>query len=385
MDFKSNIVKQQQNDVHQSIGQTKSLLTKTPIVKTIIAKAVNVSKFENDTLIAVGKYGFALAGDVKLNYYQLLLYGSKSSVLVNLILTKDFKYDINENNTVGFQSKDNWHLEFLNTNDAIDFNKHLSFAMWKLNGTKELFWMDLYYPTRNDKLATFGGAVEITYSTNTIQGKIIGPEVSNNLNDNHYLKVNVNEEGWERSLVGTNVNNVRVVYIPIAEMGEWTILTNGRQCLCLTITVKNVYANEENYILTDLPVMDEEKETLEKIIKKDSTLIQSKEIVDNNFSNEIVTPTKIYSIESLYEEFEKLKIHNDKTNERLAILEALIKDKKSEENNNNSELKKSMKIVYKNVLREFPVDQTFSGIQIQTIIKDIFHNALMGPYQSQKT
>lgn len=387
MDIKSNIIKQQ-NNVHQSVGQPKSLLTKAPIVKTIIAKAVNVSKLENNTLISVGKYGFALAGDAKLNYYQILLYGSKSLVLLNLIVTKGFKYKVNENNTVEFQSKDNWYLEFMNTNDAIDFNKQLAFVMWRLNGTKELFWMDLYYSTRYNKLATFGSTVEITYFANTVQGKTLGPEVSNNINDNQYLKVNVNEEGWERSLLGTNENNVRIVCIPIAEMGAWKILTNGHQCLCLTMTVKNVYEYKENYILTDLPVMNKEQETLDKTIKNDcnlrGNLIQSKEIVNVNVSTDIVPPTKICSIELLYEEFEKLKIHNEKTNERLTVLEALVKDKKSEEND-NSEFKKSMKIVYKNILREFPVDQTFSGNQIHTIIKDIFYNTIMSSNYSQNT
>jgi len=379
MDFtiENKSFKHQQNG--QPIRRQKSLAINPPTVATIVAKAVTVSKFENNELTTVGKYGFALAGDVKLNYYQLLLYGSKSSVLVNLVITKDFKYNINENNTVSFISKENWHLKFSNTNDAVDFNSHLAFVLWKLNECKELFWFDLYYPSRNDNVAMFGNVVEILYVAHTVQGKVIGPEVSNNIEDNRYLKVNVSQEGWERSLLGVNNSTKRIVYIPIAEMGAWKILTNGRQCLCLTVTVKNVYEINEN-IINNIPESIVQ-EPLNKASKNDSTLIQEKEIVNDNSNVEIVALSKTVCIESLYEEFEKFKVDNIKTNERLTKLEALVKDKPNKIEN-SSELKKSMKTLYKSIIREFPVDQTFSGSQIQTIIQDIFYNTLMYSNQS---
>jgi len=367
-----------QNDSSHQIRRPKSLATNPPTVATIVAKAVTVSKLENNELTAVGKYGFALAGDVKLNYYQLLLYGSKSSVLVNLVITKDFKYSVNENNTVGFVSNENWHLEFSNTNDAVDFNSHLAFVLWKLNGLKELFWFDLYYPSRNDNVAMFGSVVEIIYVAHTVQGKTIGPEVSNNINDSRYLKVNVNQEGWERSLLGVNDNTKRIVYIPVAEMGAWKILTNGRQCLCLTVTVKNVYEIKEN-VINDFPESISQ-EPLDTAPKNNSTLIQVKEIVEDNLTVETVAPSKV-CIESLYEEFGKLKVDNIKTNERLTKLEALVKEKPNKIDNSN-ELKKSMKTLYKSIAREFPVDQTFSGSEIQTTIQNIFYNTFMYSNQS---
>lgn len=377
MDFtiESEAFKHHQNDT--SYRRPKSLATNTPTVATIVAKAVTVSKFENNELTVVGKYGFALAGDVKLNYYQLLLYSSKSSVLVNLVITKDFKYNVNENNTVRFLSKENWHLEFSNTNDAVDFNSHLAFVLWKLNGFKELFWFDLYYPSRNDNVAMFGSVVEIIYVAHTVQGKTIGPEVSNNIEDNRYLKVNVNQEGWERSLLGVNDSTQRIVYIPVVDMGAWKILTNGQQCLCLTVTVKNVYEIKEN-VINDFP---EGQELQNSDPKNGSTLIQAKEIVEDNPTVKIVAPSRTVCIETLYEEFENLKIDNIKTNERLTKLEALVKEKPNKIEN-SSELKKSMKSLYKSIVREFPVDQTFSGSEIQTIIQSIFYNTLMCSNQS---
>jgi len=369
-----------QNDSNQQNRRPKTLATNSPTVATIVAKAVTVSKLENNELTAVGKYGFALAGDLMLNYYQLLLYGSKSSVLVNLVITKDFKYNVNENNTVRFISNENWNLEFLNTIDAVDFNSHLSFVLWKLNGSKELFWFDLYYPSRNGNVAMYGSIVEIIYVAHTVQGKAIGPEVSNNINDNRYLKVNVNQDGWERSLLGVNENTKRIVYIPVAEMGAWKILTNGRQCLCLTVTVKNVYEIKEEVIHNFPESISQSQEPLKSDPKNDSTLIKKKEIVEDNLAVETVAPSRV-CIESLYEEFENLKIDNIKTNERLTKLEALINEKPNEKEN-SSELKKSMKTLYKSIVREFPVDQTFSGNEIQTKIQTIFYNTLMCSNQS---
>ncbi|KAL4113041.1 hypothetical protein QTP88_016743 [Uroleucon formosanum] len=382
MDFttESEEFKNHQNGSSQKNRRPKSFAT-NPTIATIVAKAVTVSKLENNELITVGKYGFALAGDAKLNYYQLLLYGSKNSVLVNLIITKDFKYNVNENNIVRFLSKESWHLEFSNTNDAVDFNSQLAFVLWKLNGFKELFWFDLYYPSRNDNVAIFGSVVEIAYVAHTIQGKTIGSEVSNNIEDNRYLKVNVNQEGWERSLLGVNDNTQRIVYIPVAEMGAWKILTNGRQCLCLTVTVKNVYEIKEN-VINDFPESIN-YEPLNSAPKNDSILIQAKEIVEDNLTVETVAPSRV-CIESLYEEFENLKIDNIKTNERLTKLEALVKEKPNKKEN-SSELKKSMKTLYKSIAREFPVDQTFSGSEIQTIIQNIFYNTLMCSNQPHST
>jgi len=379
MDFtiESKEFKNPQNDSSHKIRRPKSIAT-NPTVATIVAKAVTVSKLENNELTAVGKYGFALAGDVKLNYYQLLLYGSKNSVLVNLVITKDFKYNVNENNTVRFVSKESWHLEFSNTNDSVDFNSHLAFVLWKINGFKELFWFDLYYTSRNENAAILGSVVEIIYVANTIQGKTIGPEVSNNIEDNRYLKVNVNQEGWERSLLGVNDNTQRIVFIPVAEMGAWKILTNGRQCLCLTVTVKNVYEIKEN-VINNFPESISQ-EPLNSAPKNDSTLIQAKEIVEDNLTVEAVAAPKV-CIDSLYKEFENLKIDNIRTNERLTKLEALVKEKPNKKEN-SSELKKSMKTLYKNIAREFPVDQTFSGSEIQTKIQNIFHNTLMCSNQS---
>lgn len=371
----SNVFKQKKNDVNQPNHQSKRpkpLLT--PTVATIIAKVVTASKLVNDVLIPVGKYGFALAGDLKQNYYQLLLYGNKSLVLDNLIITKEFNYNVNENNTVGFLSKENWVLEFSNIDDAVDFNSRLAFVLWKLNGSKELFWMDLYYPAR-DKVATFNSIVEITYVVNVVQGKNFGPEVSNNINDDRFLKVKVSEEGWERSLLGVNDNTRRIVYIPVAEMGAWKILTDGRQCLCLTVIVNNVYEIKEKKI-TNLPVLRQES----LVTTSNSIPTQLKEIVDNNLTVETVGLSKEVSIESLYKDFEKLKIDNITTNERLLKLEALVEGKKSDkiETLNNIELKKYIKIVYRSIIQEFPVDQTFSGSKIQTTIKDIFSNTFDG-------
>lgn len=377
LNIESDTFKQQKNGIEQSTRRTQPLQT-NPTVATIVAKVVTANTLENNKLIPVGKYGFALAGDVKLNYYQLLLYGSKSSILINLLLTKDFKYNVNENNSIGFQSKVNWHLEFANTDDAVSFNSQLAFVLWKLNGCKELYWADLYYPSRNNKVATFNSMVEITYVANTVSSKKFGPEVSSNIKDSRYLNVNVNESGWERSLYGVNVNTQRIVFIPIAEMGAWKILTDGRQCLCLTMTVQNIYEIKEENI-TDVPVILTQK-SLEKANENHPTIIQPLDIVYDNIS---ATPSKTICIESLYEEFQKLKLDNIKTYERLAKLEALIIEKKSEtENSSDSELKKSMKTIYKRVIREFPVDETFSGNEIQTKIKDIFYNILASSNQS---
>lgn len=379
MDFTIEPESLKRNVASQPVQRTKSLATHLPTVATIVAKAVTVSKLENNKLTAVGKYGIALAGDVKLNYYQLLLYGSKSSVLVNLVITKDFKYNVNENNTVGFICNDNWHVEFSDTNEAIDFNSHLAFVLWKLNGPKELFWFDLHYPSRNDTITIFGSVVEIIYVAHTVQGKTIGPEVSNNIEDNRYLKVNVSQEGWERSLLGVNNGTRRVIYIPVAEMGAWKILTNGRQCLCLTVTVKNVYEIKEND-LNDFPERIVQ-EPLNTVPKNDSVFHQTKEINEDNLCVEVDAPPRTVCIESLYEEIEKFKADNINTNKRLTQLEALVKEKQNKLEN-SSELKKSMKTLYKSIAREFPVDQTFSGSQIQTIIQDIFYNTLMCSKQS---
>lgn len=388
MDFKTgnDLYEQQKKDVNHTIRQTKlALPTSNPTVATIVAKAVTVRKLENNELITVGKYGFALAGDVKLNYFQLLLYGSKNSVLVNLILTKDFEYKVNENNIVEFLSKENWQLEFMNTNDAVDFNLCLAFVLWKLNGSKKLFWIDLYYPSRDAKVAKLGNIVEITYVANAIQGKTFGPEVSNNINDDKYLKVNISKEGWERSLAGVNVGTKRVVFIPIAEMGAWKILTNGRQSLCLTMTAKDVYSIKEDNN-DDLSVVTKQEQIVETF-KINSALNQSKEHTtfnDNNHITETHTPSKTVCIETLYDEFEKLKIDNIKTNERLTKLEALFKDMKPEkiENSTDIKFKKSMKSVYKRIIQEFPIDQMFSGSQIHTIVKDIFHNVVTNSNQN---
>lgn len=377
------------NEINRPIRQQNPPPIITPAVVTIVAKAVSASKLENDELISIGKYGFALVGDTKLNHYRLVLYVCKNkinSVIENLILTKDFNYNVNENNTVAFLTKDNWHLEFANTNDAVTFNSHLAFALWKLNGMKELFWFDLFYPTRNNNVAKFSSVVEITYFANTIDGKIFGPEVSNNIEDGRYLKVNVNEEGWERSLVGVNEKTQRIVYIPIAEMGAWKILTDGQQSLCLTVTVKNVYEIEDNN-MTDLMVTVKQEPLDSKLSENKCILIQSKEIVDSSHTIENI-PSKTISFELLHEELEKLKIDNIKTNNRLTKLEALVKENNSEniENLNiNLEFKKSLKTLYKNIIKEFPVDQMFTGSQVQILIKDIFYNALMCSNQSQST
>lgn len=381
MDFttKSEALKHHQNDASRPIRQPKSLATHPPTVSTIVAKPVTVSKLENNKLTAVGKYGFALAGDVKLNYYQLLLYFSKSSILVNIILTKDFKYTVNKNNTVEFLFKENWHLKFSNTNDAVDFNSHLAFVLWKLNGYKELFWLDLYYPSRDDNVAMFGSVVEIIYVANTIQGNTIGPEVSNNIEDSQYLKVNVNQEGWERSLLGVSESTQRIVYIPFAEMGAWKILTNGKQCLCLTVTVKNVYEIKENVINDFLESVSQEP--LNTAPKNNSSLIQAKEIVEDIQTDQIAATSRTVCIESLYEEFEHFKLDSIKTNERLTKLEALVIENPNK-TENSSDLKKTMKTLYKSIVREFPVDQTFTGSQIQTKIQNIFYNTLISSNQS---
>lgn len=370
----TNIFKQNKNYASQPTRRPKQT---NPT--TIVAKAVTASKGENDELIPVGKYGFALAGDVKLNYYQLLLYGSKSSVIANCILSKDFKYSVKNNNTIKFLSKEVWHLEFANTNDAVEFNSHIALVLWKLNGSKELFWMDLYYPPRFDKTATFGSVIEVTYVANTVQNIKFGPEVSNNIEDDKYLNIIVNQEGWERSLLGVNDNTKRIVCLPAAEMGAWKILTDGCQCLCLIVTVKNVYEIKENGV-TNLPVV--KPEPLEAL-ESNFPVLQLKEIVDiKDSAVDTVVPSK--TIESLYEELEKLKIDNIKTKERLTQLEASFKETNKEkiDNSSNSELKKSMKTIYKNIIREFPADQSFSGSHIQTKIKEIFHNTLMLNNQS---
>jgi len=383
----NNVFNLQKDDVNKPIRQPKPSPSISPTVVTLVAKAVSVSKLQNDKLIPIGKYGFALVGDTKLNYYRLMLYTSKNkinSVIENLVLTKDFKYNVNENNTVRFLANDNWFLEFANINDAVDFNSQLAFVLWKLNGSKDLFWIDLFYPTRNDNVAKLGNVVEITYFAYTIHDKILGPEVSNNIKDDRHLKVNINEDGWERSLLGVNEKTQRIVYIPVAEMGAWKILTDGQQSLCLTVTVKNVYEIEKNNA-ADLLVIVKQNPLDYDPLENNSILIQSKEIVDNSHTVGSIVPSKTISIELLHEEFEKLKIDNIKTNERLTKLEALVKEKNSENagNLNDLKIKKSMKAVYKNIIREFPVDQTFTGSQIQIIIKDIFYNALMCANQSQ--
>lgn len=375
--------KQLVKDSNKPIRQQNTLQANFTVT-TIVAKSVTVSKFENNKLIPVGKYGLALAGDVKLDYYQLLLYGSKKSVLVNLVLTKDFKYNVNANNTAEFLDKENWHLEFADTNDAIEFNSHMAFVLWKFNGSKELFWLDLYFPSRNDKIAMLDSIVEITYVANAIEGKTLGPEVSNNINDERYLKINVSEEGWEKSLLGVNDNTQRVVYIPVAKMNAWKILTNGRQCLCLTIVVKKVYEVKENNLANSPLIFKQESEAFSSL---DNTKVEKTYVVHDDLS--IVTkvaPTKEMSIEALYEEFKKLKIDNITTNNRLTQLEELIKDGKKAEtvkNSTNSEFKKSMKSLYKSIIQEFPFDQTFSGSQIQTKINDVFYNALMCSNKNQ--
>lgn len=374
--YQKYTTKQPIKDSNKPIGQQNTLQSNLTFT-TIVAKSVTVSKFENNKLIPVGRYGLALAGDVKLDNYQFLLYGSKKSVLVNLILTKDFKYNVNANNTAEFLYKENWYLKFANTNDAIEFNSHMAFALWKFNGSKELFWLDLYFPSRSDKIAILDSVVEITYVANAIEGKTLGPEISNNTNDERYLKISVSEEGWEKSLLGVNANTQRVVYIPVDKMNAWKILTNGRQCLCLTIVVKKIYEVKENN-LANLPLTFKQ-ESLEAFCALDNTKTQKTDIVHDDLS--IVTkvaPTKEMSIEALYEEFEKLKIDNITTNKRLAQLEESIRDDKEVEtvtNLTNSEFKKSMKSLYKSIIEEFPFDKTFSGSQIQTKINDIFYNA----------
>lgn len=370
--IRSDLFIQQKNNVYQNLQRPKPLSpVENPVVATIIAKVVFVRKYENNEL--VGKYGFALAGDTKLNFYQLLLYGSKSSILENFIVTKDLHRDSNyivyENLTVGFLANEKWKLEFSNLDDANEFNSHLAFVIWKLNGPKELFWMDLSYPSRNDKVATFGSVIEITYIANIVEGRIHGPEVSNNVNDERHLKVNVSEDGWERSLLGVNVDTFRIVFIPVAEMGAWKILTEGQQCLCLNINVKKLYEIEKNSN-TDLPIF--RQETI------NSTTIQSKEIANDNPSIQTVAHSKSICIESLYEEFENLKIDNIKTRERLSKLEAIINERRPEtvDNSCKSEFKKSMRTVFKSIVRAFPAEQTFSGSEIQLTIKDIFCDAL---------
>lgn len=378
LNIESDVFKQHINDVKQPTRRTKPLQA-SPTVATIVAKVVTASTFEDEKLIPVGKYGFALAGDVKLNYYQLLLYGSKSSILINLILTKDFEYSVNENNSIGFLCKKNWHLEFANTNDAVSFNSQLAFVLWKLHGCQELFWADLYYPSRNGKVATFDSVVEITYVANTVSNKIFGPEVSNNINDGRYLNVDISEDGWEQSLIGVNDNTQRIVFIPIAKMGAWKILTDGHQCLCLTMTVHNIYEVKEDDITDESVIITQEP--LEIATKNHSTTIQPQDIVHDNFS---AAPSKTMCIESLYEEFEKLKLDNIRTYERLAKLEELIIEKKPDlkENSSDSEFKKSMKTIYKQLIREFPDDETFSGGEIQTKIKNVFYNILACSNQS---
>jgi hypothetical protein len=162
-------------------------------------------------------------------------------------------------------------------------------------------------------------------------------------------------------------------------MGAWKILTNGKQCLCLTVTVKNVYEIKENDINDFLEIVNQE--SLNAAAINDSSSIQVKENVENNQTDQIATLLKTVCIESLYEEFEKFKLDSIKTNERLTKLESLVIEKPNKIEN-SSELKKSMKTLYKSIIREFPVDQTFSGSQIQTIIQNIFHNTLTSSSQS---
>lgn len=382
MDFSagSNVFKQQKNDVNQPARRPKPLPA-SPTVATIVAKAVTVSKLENNELVSVGRYGFALAGDVKLNYYQLLLYGSRSAVLVNLVLPKDFEYGVRENNSVEFLDKERWRLKFANTDDAVDFNSHMAFVMWKLNGPKELFWMDLHCPSHDDKVAKIGSNVEVTFVANTIQGKTFGPEVSNNIDDDRYLTVTVSEDGWERSLLGVNNNTKRIVYIPSAKMGAWKILTDGRQCLCLTLTVKKVYEVEEHTV-ENLPVIANE-ECDEFSIRNSEVTQMNNNIASNDPS--VAASTKTLCIETLYKEFDKLKIENIKINERLTQLEELLKETRAEkvDNSSDSELKQVMKTVFKSIVREFPADEKFSGSQIQTKIKDLFYNALVYSNKTQ--
>jgi len=234
--------------------------------------------------------------------------------------------------------------------------------------------MDLHCPSRDDKVATIGSVVEITFVANTIQGKTIGPEVSNNIDDDRYLKVNVSEDGWERSLLGVNDDTKRIVYIPSAKMGAWKILTDGRQCLCLTVTVKKVFEVEEHTV-ENLPVNTNE-EPFDEF--SNSEIIQ----MNNNIASDdpsVAASMKTLCIETLYEEFDKLKIENIKTNQRLTQLEELLKETRSEkvDNSSDSEFKKTMKTVYKSIVREFPANETFSGSHIQTKIKDLFYDALV--------
>lgn len=358
-----------------ALGRPKPL-TANPAVSTIVAKVVAVTELRKDgETVRVKKYGFALAGNVKLNYYQLLVYGAKSSVLVNLALSKRLVYGVRENDVVEFwddNEQTTWRLQFSNADDAVDFNWHVAFALWKLiDGPNELFWMDLHYEPRHggSSVATFGSALEIAFVANTVHGKTIGPEVSNNVNDGRYLKVNVSEHGWARALLGVNVGTKRIVYIPAAEMGAWKILTDGGQSLCLSVIVEKVYAAEEQDAEERQPVdalIDEPLD--ERSAASDCKATRSNANSLASFPAEI--PCGALGIDTLYQEFEEFRIENAKTNDRLTRLEELVQQ------NTRTEKVKDMKTLYKTIVQEFPADQTFSGSQIQTKIKDIFYNSL---------
>lgn len=367
MDFKPINLEQ-----NAAVKQNKPHPSK-PSVSTIIAKAVTVYKVENDSLSFVGKYGFALAGDKELKNYQILLYG-KNVVLINHFLNKDFTYYVHENNCVEIITSTRWRLEFANTQDAVDFNSNISLVLWKLKDSKALFWTDLYYPIRNGVTAKFGNVVEVTFSAKLIQGKTIGAEVSNNYKDDKNLRVLIRNEGWEKSLVGVNIGTQRIIYIPVAEMGAWKILTDGRQSLCLVVSVNNVYELEDDKIHTPLTENNEIKMESNKSSSNDVSKANQNVAVDN------ISPSKSLLVESLSEELIELKNEHSKTVERLEKLERLFNDFKLNKSNckdeTNMDLRKCLKKVYKNLIQEFPTEQSFTGDQVQCIIKEIFFNYL---------
>ncbi|XP_050420929.1 uncharacterized protein LOC126833555 [Adelges cooleyi] len=383
MDLCSSDVSLKQNKNNSSHRSKTS--PSNPKASTIIAKAVTVYKLEISSPSLVGKYGLALAGDKKLNYYQILIYG-KNVCLVNQVLSKDFVFKVCENNHVEFQSSEKWRLEFANTNDAIEFNSHIALVLWKLYDSKALFWFDLYYPIRTDITAKLSSVVEIIYTANTIQGKILGPEVSNNIKDDKNLKVSIGKNGWERSLMGVNIGTRRIIYIPVSEMGAWKILTDGHQSLCLTITVRNVYEIKENNKVEG-PLTDTHQDVAANEPRNIENEILPKKENDNQNCADTVTISKKLSIEILSDELNRLKIEHSKTNERLEKLESLVNKTNSNTTidsakNIDIELKKSLKFVYKSLVQKFPAEQTFSGKEIQSIIKDIFCNVINCPTPS---
>ncbi|XP_050543979.1 FK506-binding protein 15-like [Daktulosphaira vitifoliae] len=342
-------------------------------VSTIIAKVVTVYKVENNSSLFVGKYGFALAGDKESKHYQILLYG-KNTILINYSLNKDFVYNVFENNCVEIITMTRWRLEFANIHDAVDFNSNISLILWKLNNPKIMFWIDLYYPIRNGVTAKFGSVVEVTFSAKIIQGKTIGPEVSNNYEDNKNLKVLIRNEGWEKSLMGVNVGTQRIIYIPAAEMGAWKILTDGHQSLCLIVNVKNVYEMEDDNAQVSL-IMNKEIKIKLNNSSSDNVPNQNDQVVLNNINS-----SKKLLVETLSEELAELKKEHSKTIERLEKLEISFNEFKLNKSSSKDiidlDLRKCLKKVYKSLIKEFPTDQSFTGNQVQFTIREIFYNYL---------